>query len=313
MKILITGIQGFVGSNFSDAWKDKYMLYGLDINRAAKDGVQKIYGWDEFEQLPQVETIIHLAGKAQDTKKQNLAKTYLDVNTTLTQKIFDFFLESDIQTFIFFSSIKAVTDNTTDEIVTEDRQPKPRGPYGESKRAAEEYIIAQSKKATAKNKRVFILRPSMIHGPGNTGNLNLLFRLISKGVPWPLGAYENRRSFCSIENATFVVDKLMTDLHISGDIYHLADDEALSTNDIIKLICEQTKKKASIWHIPKTYMNAIATIGEKLHLPLNRFLLEKLTGNYIVSNAKIKRTLSIDNMPVSATEGLRKTIQSFHK
>ena len=49
-------------------------------------------------------------------------------------------------------------------------------------------------------KKVYILRPCMIHGPGNKGNLNLLYGVVSKGMPWPLGAFENRRSFTSIGN-----------------------------------------------------------------------------------------------------------------
>ena len=40
----------------------------------------------------------------------------------------------------------------------------------------------------------------MIHGPGNKGNLNLLYSLVSKGLPWPLGSFENKRSYCSIDN-----------------------------------------------------------------------------------------------------------------
>ena len=41
------------------------------------------------------------------------------------------------------------------------------------------------------------------------------------------------------------------------------------------------------------------------------FLLCKLTENYVVSNAKIKQALGIDKMPVSAQEGMRKTLDSF--
>ena len=43
----------------------------------------------------------------------------------------------------------------------------------------------------------------MIHGPGNKGNLNLLYGVVKKGIPWPLGAFENRRTFTSIENIYF--------------------------------------------------------------------------------------------------------------
>src|SRR5690606_40901886 len=61
---------------------------------------------------------------------------------------------------------------------------------------AEEYILS---KPLPDNKRVYIIRPCMIHGPGNQGNLNLLYKVVEKGIPWPLAAFENKRSFLSID------------------------------------------------------------------------------------------------------------------
>ena len=58
-------------------------------------------------------------------------------------------------------------------------------------------------------------------------------------------------------------------------------------------------------------MKGCAGIGTLLHLPLNTERLRKLTENYVVSNAKIKAALGIDKMPVTAKEGLIKTIKSF--
>lgn len=60
-----------------------------------------------------------------------------------------------------------------------------------------------------RDKRVYILRPCMIHGPGNKGNLNLLYNVVRKGIPWPLGDFENKRSFTSIDNLCYVVEGLL--------------------------------------------------------------------------------------------------------
>lgn len=147
MNILISGIHGFVGSNFIRALKDKHTLYGLDIVSPAKEGVVTTFSWQDFEPtsfpfqtLPQFDAIIHLAGKAHDTKNQSAAQSYFDINTGLTQKIFDFFLESSAKKFIFFSSVKAAADSVVGDVLTEDVIPTPVGPYGESKIKAEEYI-----------------------------------------------------------------------------------------------------------------------------------------------------------------------------
>ena len=206
MNILISGIHGFVGSNFIRALKDKHTLYGLDIVSPAKEGVVTTFSWQDFEPtsfpfqtLPQFDAIIHLAGKAHDTKNQSAAQSYFDINTGLTQKIFDFFLESSAKKFIFFSSVKAAADSVVGDVLTEDVIPTPVGPYGESKIKAEEYIknhfmfptssisedrslrLEKEKGRIPKNKQVYILRPCMIHGPGNKGNLNLLYNVVKKG------------------------------------------------------------------------------------------------------------------------------------
>lgn len=150
----------------------------------------------------------------------------------------------------------------------------------------------------------------MIHGPGNKGNLNLLYGVVSKGLPWPLGAFDNRRSFTSIGNLCVVIEGLLT-RQVESGIYHMADDVALSTNELIEVICEAMGKKAHIWRIPRSLMNGCAKVGGWLHLPLNPLRMQKLTENYVVSNAKIKKALGIEHMPVSAKDGLFATIESF--
>ena len=151
----------------------------------------------------------------------------------------------------------------------------------------------------------------MIHGPGNKGNLNLLYNVVSRGIPWPLGAYENLRSFCSIDNISFVVEQLIIKKGIESGIYHVGDDEPISTNELIGLIGESVGKRSHIWRLPKALMGAAASVGGVLHLPLNKDRLHKLTENYVVSNDKIKRALGIERMPVSAKEGMKKTLESF--
>ena len=161
-------------------------------------------------------------------------------------------------------------------------------------------------------KHVHILRPCMIHGPGNKGNLNLLYSVVRKGIPWPLGAFENRRSFAAIENVCAVVTGLLEGDVPSG-IFQVADDETLSTNRLIELIAESRGKSARIARVPKGLVSAAAKVGDVLHLPLNSERLKKLTESYVVCNDKIKRALGWESMPVSAEEGMRRTLESFSR
>lgn len=308
MKILITGIHGFVGSNIVKAMGRKHEIYGLDIVAPEKEGVVKTFSWSDFDEdkVVQVDAIIHLAGKAHDLKKTSGPEVYFKVNTGLTKKVYDWFLKSSAKKFIFFSSVKAAADFVPGDILTEDIVPNPVGPYGESKIKAEEYILSHP----VADKQVYIMRPCMIHGLGNKGNLNLLYVVVKRGIPWPLGAFENHRCFTSIDNLCFVIEGLLAKDVASG-IYNMCDDEALSTNDLITVICKALGKKTHIWYLPKGLMNVMSRIGDILHLPLNSERLTKLTENYVVSNTKIKKALGVDKMPIRAEEGLTQTIKSF--
>ncbi len=315
MKILITGVHGFVGSNLVKALSKDNIIYGLDIVNLVKEGIRYTFSWDYLDKddgIPEVDAIIHLAGKAHDTKNQAAADVYFKVNTELTKKIYDYYLKSKAKKFIFFSSVKAAADRVEGEYVDENVVPSPKGPYGESKIAAEEYIREKENERIKAGKEAYILRPCMIHGPGNKGNLNLLYGVVKKGIPWPLGAFENKRTFTSIGNLCFIIKGLLTKDVASG-IYNINDDEALSTNELIEEICKSIGKKAHIWKLPKGLMFGVARIGGALHLPLNPERLRKLTESYISSNAKIKAALGIEKMPVNAREGLIVTLDSFRE
>lgn len=314
MKILVTGVHGFVGSNLVKALSKEHTIYGLDIVSPDKDGVSFTFSWDYLDKeggIPDVDAIIHLAGKAHDVKSDGRGQKeeYMKINCGLTQKIFDYFLKSKAKKFIFFSTAKAAADKV-DGVLTEDVVPSPVGPYGESKIAAERYLLSKMEDVRSKNKDVYIFRPCMIHGPGNKGNLNLLYGVFKKGIPWPLGAFENRRTFTSIENICFAVNGVLTKDVPSG-IYNMGDDEALSTNELIEEICKSLGKKAHIWKLPKGLMFGVAKVGGALHLPLDSERLRKLTENYISSNAKIKKALGVEKMPVDARTGLKATLKSF--
>ena len=312
MRILITGVHGFVGSNLVEFLAPQNDIFGLDIVAPEKDGVIRTFSWDDLDagNVPDIDAIIHLAGKAHDTKNQTVADVYFKVNFGLTTKVFDYFCNHpSIKKFVFFSTAKAAADKV-EGVLTEDVKPSPVGPYGESKIAAENYILDKVKDGISQDKSFYIFRPCMIHGPGNKGNLNLLYNVVKKGIPWPLGAFENRRTFTSVGNICFAVNGVLTKDVPSG-IYNMGDDEALSTNELIEEICKSLGKKAHIWKLPKGLMTGIAKIGGFLHLPLYPERLQKLTENYVSSNEKIKRALGIEKMPVNARIGLQKTLASF--
>lgn len=304
-KIYITGVTGFVGLNLVSYFK-KYSKEVVGVSRSRNDLTQTIdysnfYSNDKTGAL----AVIHLAGKAHDLRNAIDADSYFEINYELTKKVYDTFLSSKIDVFIYMSSVKAVRD-VVDGVLTENEIPSPVTAYGQSKLKAEEYILSH----LPENKRVYILRPCMIHGPGNKGNLNLLYRLVSKGIPWPLGDFDNKRSFLSIENLCFVIKELLDRNDITSGVYQVADDLPLSTNTVIELMGDSLGKKRRIWNLPRELVTIMARLGNHLKLPLNTERLQKLTENYEVSNVKIVKALQ-KKLPVSSKDGLYLTFKSF--
>ena len=291
MSIYLTGASGFVGKNL--------------ITNFNKDfDIKKHIRGSEF--LIKQNTVIHLAGKAHDLKNISNKDEYYKVNTELTKQIFDSFLISDSSVFIMLSSVKAVADNVVG-ILNEDCEPNPKTHYGKSKLLAESYILS---KKIPNNKRVYILRPCMIHGPNNKGNLNLLYNLVSKRIPWILGSFQNKRSYCSVENLLFIINELIKNNTIPSGVYNVADDEYLSTNEIISLISNSNNQKPIIFNLSPFIIKFIAKIGDIIPLPLNSERLKKLTESYMVSNEKLKKYMAKE-LPLTSKQGVIKTLKSF--
>lgn len=286
----LSGATGFVGQNIIKYFNQNFEIFPYSKNNKIQV-TQNI--------------VLNLAGKAHDLKNVSNPEYYI-TNTDLTKALFDKFLDSNASVFITLSSVKAVADEVHD-VLTEDNIPNPITHYGKSKLLAEEYILS---KKIPEGKRVYILRPCMIHGPGNKGNLNLLYKIVSKGLPWPLGAFENKRSFCSIDNLCFIINELIENDQIQSGVYNISDDEPISTNELIYLISEGLEKKPNSWNIPQSIIKSFSKLGDVLRLPLNTERLSKLTETYIVSNNKIKNAIN-KPLPISAKDGLIKTFNSF--
>ncbi|MGR3811437.1 NAD-dependent epimerase/dehydratase family protein [Jiulongibacter sp. NS-SX5] len=294
--VLITGASGFVGQNLIN-YLDKRLISHKEIS--LRSGVP--------DSLPgDTSVVVHLAGLAHDLKNVHKEADYFHVNTELTQRLFQAFLRSEANTFIFISSVKAVADSPGKELLLESTIPSPVTVYGKSKLEAERALLNHKENG----KRIIILRPCMIHGQGNKGNLNLLYRWVKSGLPYPLGAFENERSYLSVDHLCYVITELILDRTIPQGVYQVADTNYVSTIELIKLISQEFGIPACIWKIPAPTIKMLAKMGDWLHLPLNSERLKKLTDDYKVSNEKLRSVL--ENPPTfEASAGLRKTIRSF--
>ena len=308
-KVLVSGASGFVGRHLVRDLSDRGTeIVALIRSGQAVDLVSASYSWEQLEQIEfcGIEAIVHLAGKAHDVRNTADESEYFEVNVGLTERLAEAASAGGFGgKFVHFSSVKAIAD-AVEGTLDETFPPDPRTAYGRSKLASEKSL---ARIFSDRQDGLFIIRPCMIHGPGNKGNLNLLYRFVGRKIPFPLGAFDNQRSLLGIDNLCHIVAQIISG-SVPGGTYHLADNETISTSRIVSVIAEVSGKSHSQWKVPRWIVRSLAKIGDWLPLPLNSDRLQKLTENYVVSNAKISGELE-QPLPCSLEEGLVRTVKSF--
>ncbi|WP_293943115.1 MULTISPECIES: NAD-dependent epimerase/dehydratase family protein [unclassified Sphingobacterium] len=294
---VILGCSGFIGKNLLNSLSDSV---GLSLRRQ---------DWKDKLAASNVNAIINLVGKAHDHSGRSVESDYYYANVELTKQIFKEFLRSSAKLLIHVSSIASQEEFESLQPLNETDECRPVSWYGQSKRQAEEWLLQQE---IPVGKKVIIIRPPMVHGPGDKGNLGLLYKMISKGVPYPLASFDNVRSFIAIDNLVFFIQKIIEKMNsLDTGIYHVADNEPVSTREIITIIKNVTGKTVPDLALPKFFVKSIAKIGDFIPIPLNSKRLKKMTSNLLVSNNRIKQLLDIDCLPMTAQLGIKKTIESF--
>lgn len=298
MKILILGASGFIGKNISSFLKREY-----EVGHAS---LRSLTWKDHIERAA---VIINLVGKAHEDHRNAKERDYYYVNVELAKETFETFKKSPAQLLIHVSSIAAVEEFEAEKPLDEQVACRPVSWYGRSKWEAEQWMLSQK---LPSEKKIIILRPPMVHGNSDKGNLRILYKFLSAGIPYPLASFDNSRSFISIDNFCFLIQQIIakTDKIDSG-IYHVADDEAISTKEILQIIRRVTGRNIPELHLPQFIARGLARLGDILPLPLDSNRFKKMTGNLVVSNAKIKQALGLDRLPLTVRDGLIKTIDSY--
>lgn len=312
-KILITGYTGFVGQNLLEYLQkeNRYHITGVTRDKTVKNYGRfipdNIITYSElFEIKNKYESIIHLAGQViKENEDHNSELEYIKANYYLAKNIYDYFLTDNItEKFIFLSSIHVLTE-IPDRIIDESYPPIPFTSYGRSKYQAENYILSRQ----SEKKHTYILRPTMIHGPGNKGNLKSLYRYLSAGWPYLLGSINNKRSFLSIENLCFVIREIINN-DIEDGLYHIADDDPTETHQLIHDISKISGKNIKKYNIHVKLLRLLAILGNYTPIPFDVHRFGKLTSDFIVKNDKIKSAIG-KPLPVTSKEGMRRTLESF--
>lgn len=231
-KVLITGANSFVGTNI-----EKWLM--KEPGQFVVDTVDTMnYEWMKAN-FRQYDTVFHVAGIAHVDPKPEMAPLYYKVNRDLTIEIAKYAKEKGVKQFIFMSSgiVYHASKSLKEDVKTKDTVPNPNDFYGDSKLQAENGL----KELECDTFKVCILRPPMIYGPGNKGNLPRLGWLATKVPIFP--AWHNKRSMLYVENlAEFVKQCIVREMH---GVFFPQNAEYSDTVEIVRQFAKEHGHK--IW------------------------------------------------------------------
>ena len=299
-KLLITGINGFVGVNLTSLLGLGYTLYGLDIINRPNNSIVETIHWDVIERVPKCDIVLHLAGKAHSVPKTAEEEhVFYDVNLGLTKKLCAALEQRGTpKSFIFVSTV-AVYGLEEGENITEELPLLGNTPYALSKIQAEQFLVEW---CSEHNVILTILRPSLIAGPNPPGNLGAMIQGIKTGKYLNIGGGKARKSVLMVQD----IANLLPLVALKGGVYNICDSNHPSFSELERIICKQLNKP-EVFSMPLFLAKVIAKIGDALgsRAPINSDKLSKITKSLTFSNEKAKRELGwqpldvIDNFKIN--------------
>ena len=307
MKVLVTGVSGFVGS----ATCVRLVTQGMDVVGTVRQLptqplpgvdyriVSDLNGDTDWRQaLTGVGAIIHCAGRVhvmRETAADPLV-AFRAANVAGTEQLARQAAVAKVRRFIFLSSVK-VNGEGGSVAYCETDPPAPQDSYGISKYEAE---LSLREIAVETGMEMVMVRSPLIYGPGVKANFLALMRALARGIPLPLGAIHNRRSMVALDN---VVDLIVTCIQhpaAVNETFLVSDGEDLSTTELIHRLACAMCRPARLIPVPTTVLiTGLMLLGK-------REMAKRLCGTLQVDITKVRKVLGWIP-PVSVDEGLRRT------
>jgi nucleoside-diphosphate-sugar epimerase len=303
--VLVTGATGFIGSTLIRMLiKQNAHVYGLIRNSKKVQDLptnMRIRIGDITDPLSLIQacegidTIYHLAGFAHATAAFDKNDVHHQINFLGTKNLMTSAIQANVKKFVYFSSVKAVADNS--DCINEQWDKLPTSPYGIAKRHAE-HILLESRKYSSMH--VSILRPALVYGPQCKGNLYSMLKAIDKGYFIPIPPINNNRSMISIHDVCLAAILAATRQEANGKIYFVTDGQRYSTHDIYTAMIVALGKKKPHWYLPLMGFKTLGGLGscfEKIlrrSLPINNHMIEKLFGSAEYDSTQIQRDLGFN-------------------
>ncbi|MEO8636434.1 MAG: NAD-dependent epimerase/dehydratase family protein [Gemmatimonadales bacterium] len=309
MRLVVTGAGGFVGMVMSRTAEAE----GHEVVRVVRRGgsaspgleiVGEIDGRTDWgDVVDGADVVIHLAARVhvlREYAKDPLA-AFRAVNVEGTRRLAEAAATRGVRRLVLVSTIKVLGESTSGTPFRPDDPLAPGDPYAQSKLEAELALRQVSERAGLE---VVIVRPPLVHGPGVGGNLRRLMALIRSGVPLPFGGVRNRRSLVGVQNLAALLLRAATVPQAAGQTLLVADQPAISTPALVRLMAESMGRPARLWPLPAGVLTGLARLTGRVAE------VERLVGSLEVDDQP-SRALLAWTPPHTLEEGIGEMVSAF--
>lgn len=312
MKILVTGANGFIGTQLSETLaKSGHQVCDTARSIAANRSTTREMTTCDLESADNLDhlttgcdAIVHLAGRAH-VMSDNPATSeslYVSANVDVTRRLAQSAARTGVKRMILMSSVKVNGESTSiDTPFTSRDIPNPRDPYGRSKALAEKALWDV---ASTSGLEGVVIRPPLVYGPGVRANFASLIGIVDRGIPLPLGSIQNKRSFVSVDNLIDCITTALQSSNAAGQTFLVSDGQDLSTPELIRAIASALHKSPLLFPFPPTLLKLAATTAGK------RSAYDRLCGSLTVDIAVTKQKLSW-TPPFTVQDSLQRTVDAF--
>jgi nucleoside-diphosphate-sugar epimerase len=323
-KVLVTGATGFIGQALTASLLQAGLavraaglgatahLEALGAEISPLGAISGATDWSPY--LDGIDAVVHLAGVAHRMEEQSatLDNLFDQVNHQATASLARAIgRQGGIERFLFASSV-AVHGEPEAWPLTAQSPCRPTTPYGLSKLNAEQAI---GEALTGSTVAWGIIRPVLVYGPGNPGNMARLLGLIRRGIPVPVRSTPNQRHFLYLGNLLSAVQAFLRhEAPPAGKAWLIADREAVSTRELVGLLAQALGRPGRTLVLPDPLLKATAWTGDLLRAagipsPWTTDALRKLLGDFVVDARPIQEDLGW-LPPFTLEEGVRSAVQA---
>ena len=312
--IFVTGGTGFVGSAFikrllqdnafvrAAVRREIYELQkGLDLVQVGD--LTPDIDWQGA--LSGVDLVVHLAARVHvmhDEAVDPLAE-FRRVNVEGTLNLVRQAALAGVRRFVFVSSIKVNGESTVlGKPFSAHDKPDPQDPYGISKYEAERGLLQL---ASETGMEVVIIRPPLVYGPGVKANFASMMSWLDRGIPLPLGAVHNQRSFVALDNLVDLMVACLDHPAAANQTFLVSDGEDLSATELLQRMGRALGKPARLIPVPVGVMQFAANLLGK------GAVAQRLFGSLQVDSSKARDLLGWKPV-VTVDEALQKTADAFN-